>query len=67
MSGLMLPVLILSTVLLGFTAVLSAAEFQRFEHAAKADGSLSFFGHWRLGKKRSLQPNRSCSSGHNSI
>ncbi|KAG5240559.1 purple acid phosphatase [Salix suchowensis] len=48
MSGLMLPVLILSTVLLGFTAVLSAAEFQRFEHAAKADGSLSFLviGDW---------------------
>ncbi|KAJ6689498.1 hypothetical protein OIU85_005864 [Salix viminalis] len=48
MSGLMLPVLILSTVLLGFTAVLSAAEFQRFGHAAKADGSLSFLvvGDW---------------------
>ncbi|XP_061985835.1 purple acid phosphatase 4-like [Populus nigra] len=47
MSGLMLLSLI-PTVLLGFTAVLSAAELQRFEHAAKADGSLSLLvvGDW---------------------
>jgi len=47
MSGLMLLSLI-PTVLLGFSVVLSAAELQRFEHAAKADGSLSLLvvGDW---------------------
>lgn len=47
MSGLMLLSLI-PTVLLGFSVALSAAELQRFEHAAKADGSLSLLvvGDW---------------------
>ncbi|CAK7326858.1 unnamed protein product [Dovyalis caffra] len=47
MPSLMLLSLTLA-VLLGFTFVLSAAELQRFEHAAKADGSLRLLvvGDW---------------------